>query len=118
MSIGRFCKANGLVRVGICWRDGCHGDKSHLQCNPRIFLGCAQVTVIIVGVHESANETHDQNTMLQASMTYLSDEIIQYTVFTRVELGVPPKRAEDVGKERAPVIMGQAVWLTGAPHSA
>ena len=69
--------------------------------------------MIIVGVHESAHETHDQNTMLQASMTYLSDEIIQKTVFTRVELGVPPMRAEDVGKEKHLLQWDKAVWLIG-----
>ena len=84
------CKANSLVRVGISWGDSRHKSNSLLHAILKSSWVVHVVPVIIVDVHKCINKTHDRNPMLLASMKYLSDEIIQYMVFTRVERGFPP----------------------------
>ena len=84
------CQADGLVRVGISWCDSRHESNLPLHAILNSSWVVHVVLVIIVDVHKSINKTHDRNPMLQASMKYLSAEIIQYMVFTRVEVGVPP----------------------------
>ena len=84
------CKANSLVRVGISWGDSRHKSNSLLHAILKSSWVVHVVPVIIVDVHKCINKTHDRNPMLLASMKHLSDEIIQYMVFTRVESGFPP----------------------------
>ena len=55
------CEANSSVRVGMCWRDGCHDANSPLHLILKFSWVVHVVTVIVVGVHEGINESHDHN---------------------------------------------------------
>ena len=48
------------------------------------------VTVVIVGVPKSVNDSHDNNAILKASEYSLSDEVLEETVSSKVDPSVSP----------------------------
>ena len=107
-------QAKGLVRMGVFRGDSSHKPNSPFHAVSEVLWIIHLTAVIVVGVDKGVDNTHNDNSMLKASLKCLSDEVVKQMVSSRADCSSPPGRGF-VGERENPAHQEIQIY-TFVPH--
>ena len=98
-------EVKGLVRMGVCRRDGSHKSNSPFHAVSGVPWIVRIATAMVVGVNKGFDNTHNFNSILEASCKGLSDEVVKKMASSRADCSIPPSSDDEHAKKRTFVVV-------------